>query len=382
MRATSVRLCCVSLAALSAAISAPALAQDSGEIDEIIVTAQKREQNLQDVPIVVTAVDAELLRDAGVRDIKDLQILTPGLTVTSTSSEASTTARIRGVGTVGDNPGLESSVGVVIDGVYRPRNGVGFGDLGEVERDRGAEGSARHPVRQEHLGRRHQHHHRRPELQLRRGSGAHRRQLRRARRLGLGHRPARRATRSPAACSSRAASATASSTWSPATARARETRDNDQDFCTVRGQLLFRPNDTARASASSPTTPSATRTAARAVADLRSGLARLARRAGQRRCAPARAALAARPVRPRRLRQPRHRPRIVEDGASRLRSTRPRAARASPRSRAVPQLEQPSAARTRDFTAADILYRPDRRLHRRVRQLHPGAAPGRRHRPA
>ena len=103
-------------------------------IDDIIVTAQKREQNLQDVPIVVTSLSAETLEDAGVRDIKDLQILTPGLTVTSTSSEASTTARIRGVGTVGDNPGLESSVGVVIDGVYRSRNSVGFGDLGELSR--------------------------------------------------------------------------------------------------------------------------------------------------------------------------------------------------------------------------------------------------------
>ena len=54
--------------------------------------------------------------------------------MTSTQSEAITTARIRGVGTVGDNVGLESSVGVVIDGVYRPRNSVGFGDLGELER--------------------------------------------------------------------------------------------------------------------------------------------------------------------------------------------------------------------------------------------------------
>ena len=103
-------------------------------IDDIIVTAQKREQNLQDVPIVVTSLAAETLQDAGVRDIKDLQILTPGMTVTSTQSEASTTARIRGVGTVGDNPGLESSVGVVIDGVYRSRNSVGFGDLGEMAR--------------------------------------------------------------------------------------------------------------------------------------------------------------------------------------------------------------------------------------------------------
>ncbi|HYD27515.1 TonB-dependent receptor [Brevundimonas sp.] len=116
-----------------------AAAQDTGQerattVDDIIVTAQKREQNLQDVPIVVTTLSQETLQDAGVRDIKDLQILTPGLTVTSTSSEASTTARIRGVGTVGDNPGLESSVGVVIDGVYRSRNSVGFGDLGELSR--------------------------------------------------------------------------------------------------------------------------------------------------------------------------------------------------------------------------------------------------------
>jgi len=115
--------------------SAQSASQDGpATIDDIIVTAQKREQNLQDVPIVVTSLSQETLQNAGVRDIKDLQILTPGMTVTSTSSEASTTARIRGVGTVGDNPGLESSVGVVIDGVYRSRNSVGFGDLGEMQR--------------------------------------------------------------------------------------------------------------------------------------------------------------------------------------------------------------------------------------------------------
>ena len=124
----------VVLAGLGASSAAQAQTSDIQTVDSIIVTAQKREQNLQDVPVVVTAVGAKLLQDTGVRDIKDLTILTPGLTVTSTSSEASTTARVRGVGTVGDNPGLESSVGVVIDGVYRPRNGVGFGDLGEMER--------------------------------------------------------------------------------------------------------------------------------------------------------------------------------------------------------------------------------------------------------
>jgi outer membrane receptor protein involved in Fe transport len=121
--------------------AAPAFAQETEQSDDsarsietIVVTAQKREQNLQDVPIVVTAVSEQLLQDTGVRDIKDLTLLTPGLIVTSTSNESSTTARIRGIGTVGDNPGLESSVGVVIDGVYRPRNGVSFGDLGEMER--------------------------------------------------------------------------------------------------------------------------------------------------------------------------------------------------------------------------------------------------------
>jgi outer membrane receptor protein involved in Fe transport len=103
-------------------------------VDEIVVTARKQTESLQNVPIVVTTLNRQLLQDSGVSDIKDLSRLTPGLLVTSTTSEASTTARIRGIGTVGDNPGLESSVGVVIDGVYRPRNGVSFGDLGNVER--------------------------------------------------------------------------------------------------------------------------------------------------------------------------------------------------------------------------------------------------------
>ncbi|MBI1407750.1 MAG: TonB-dependent receptor [Caulobacter sp.] len=129
-----------SAAVLSGLLATAAFAQEdpapanTNTVDAIVVTANKREQNLQDVPATVTALSGELMQDAGVKDIKDLQILTPGLTVTSTSNETVTTARIRGVGTVGDNPGLESSVGIVIDGVYRPRNGVSFGDLGELSR--------------------------------------------------------------------------------------------------------------------------------------------------------------------------------------------------------------------------------------------------------
>jgi outer membrane receptor protein involved in Fe transport len=128
------------LVLIALAATSPALAQEAATTDDavsvgdIIVTAQKREQRLQDVPVTVTVATKQLLDDAGVDDIKDLQLLTPGLTVTSTTTEGSTTARIRGIGTVGDNPGLESSVGIVIDGVYRPRNGVSFGDLGQVSR--------------------------------------------------------------------------------------------------------------------------------------------------------------------------------------------------------------------------------------------------------
>ncbi|NHK28925.1 TonB-dependent receptor [Parvularcula flava] len=122
-----------SAAAIAVAIAAPALPA-AAQVDIITVTAQKREENIQDVPISVTALSEEQLDRSGVADIKDLISITPGLMVTSTSSEASTTARIRGIGTVGDNPGLESSVGVVIDGVYRSRNSIAFSDLGEIER--------------------------------------------------------------------------------------------------------------------------------------------------------------------------------------------------------------------------------------------------------
>ncbi len=110
--------------------------KDEGKVttlSKITVRAQKRVELLQDVPITMATLPEQLLQDTGVHDIKDLQTLVPTLFVTSTTSETQTTARIRGIGTVGDNPGLESSVGIVIDGVPRARNGVAFGDLGELE---------------------------------------------------------------------------------------------------------------------------------------------------------------------------------------------------------------------------------------------------------
>jgi iron complex outermembrane recepter protein len=113
--------------------TAPVSAQ--GGLDDIIVTATKRATPLQDVPIAVTAITSATMKNSGITDIKELTSLTPSLVLTSTASEAAgTTARIRGIGTVGDNQGLESSVAVFIDGVYRSRNNVGLTELGEVER--------------------------------------------------------------------------------------------------------------------------------------------------------------------------------------------------------------------------------------------------------
>jgi outer membrane receptor protein involved in Fe transport len=104
------------------------------EDDDIVITAQGRNQVLQDVPLAVSAVSGETMQNTGGTDIRALNQLAPSLLVSSTGSEANGSARIRGIGTVGDNPGLESSVAVFVDGVYRSRTGVGLNELGEIER--------------------------------------------------------------------------------------------------------------------------------------------------------------------------------------------------------------------------------------------------------
>ncbi|NYD89665.1 TonB-dependent receptor [Sphingomonas melonis] len=109
----------------------PTVAENTSDI---VVTATRRSQRLSSVPIAVSAYGTSALRHSGATDIRQMAQLAPSLLVTSTGSEANATARLRGIGTVGDNPGLESSVAVFIDGVYRSRTGSGLNDLGEVER--------------------------------------------------------------------------------------------------------------------------------------------------------------------------------------------------------------------------------------------------------
>ena len=154
MRKSLVWVAGVSLAALAFAPTA-ALAQAATDTaddanaevtdpNEIIVTAQGRAQELADVPVAISAVNAESLKNSGANDIRQLNQLAPSLLVSSTGSEANGSARIRGIGTVGDNPGLESSVPVFIDGVYRSRSGIGLNELGEIDRievQRGPQGT-------------------------------------------------------------------------------------------------------------------------------------------------------------------------------------------------------------------------------------------------
>ncbi|MCB1733218.1 MAG: TonB-dependent receptor, partial [Halieaceae bacterium] len=80
-------------------------------LEEVIVTAQKREQSLQDVPIAVAAFSNEMLQKAGVKDMFELQANDPSLVVGQGHNASTSSFGIRGVFTSSNNFGLESSVG-------------------------------------------------------------------------------------------------------------------------------------------------------------------------------------------------------------------------------------------------------------------------------
>lgn len=102
--------------------------------NEIIVTASKRSQTLQDTPIAVSVTSAADLQNAQIRDLIDLQSAVPSLRVSQLQSSANTNFIIRGFGNGANNAGIEPSVGVFIDGVYRSRSAAQIGDLPNVER--------------------------------------------------------------------------------------------------------------------------------------------------------------------------------------------------------------------------------------------------------
>ncbi|MCH8101481.1 MAG: TonB-dependent receptor [Proteobacteria bacterium] len=103
-------------------------------LEEIIVTASKRPQTLQEIPVAVSVITANDLKQTQILDIKDLQFLVPSLRVDTLQSSGNTNFRIRGFGNGANNAGIEPSVGVFIDGVYRSRTASALADLPNLER--------------------------------------------------------------------------------------------------------------------------------------------------------------------------------------------------------------------------------------------------------
>ena len=111
-------------------------AQNSSKLmlEEVVVTAQKREQSLQDVPLAVSAISGDTMREAGVTDMSGVAQQMPSLQVVPSTSPATASYRIRGVGNIGNIPTFEPAVGVFQDGAYRSRPLFSASEFFDIER--------------------------------------------------------------------------------------------------------------------------------------------------------------------------------------------------------------------------------------------------------
>jgi iron complex outermembrane recepter protein len=114
---------------------APPLAEnrEPPSLEDVIVTAQKRPENLQTVPLAVTAITADSLDQAHINNATDIGRLATSLQYAENASVRGTGFQVRGVGTQTFSNGLEQSVGTVVDGVVMARNGMGVDDLFDVD---------------------------------------------------------------------------------------------------------------------------------------------------------------------------------------------------------------------------------------------------------
>lgn len=113
--------------------SSPVLAKESA-LEEIVVTAQKREQNIMDVPVAVSVLTNESLEASGVTEVRDLAIISPSINYQSGVSSSNQNIRIRGVGGGAFASGFESSVGTMIDGVVTGPGGASLSEFWDVDR--------------------------------------------------------------------------------------------------------------------------------------------------------------------------------------------------------------------------------------------------------
>lgn len=132
--------------AQSPASDAGPVAEPVVGLDEIVVTAQKRSENLQTVPIAITAMSGEALQSKGIENISDLGPAIPNVVVSGASSVGNAAASffIRGIGLERSTLGMEAGVGLYIDDVYYGRSAGGFLnllDMAQIEVLRGPQGT-------------------------------------------------------------------------------------------------------------------------------------------------------------------------------------------------------------------------------------------------
>ncbi|MGB0669780.1 MAG: TonB-dependent receptor, partial [Porticoccaceae bacterium] len=115
--------------------AASATAQDAGwQLEEVVVTAQKREEKLSDVPVAVTALTSEQIDSAYANNIEGLQSMVPSVSYRKGNTTRNSALTVRGIGTISFSIAAEPSVSTVVDGVVLGRSGQAFGDLYDLER--------------------------------------------------------------------------------------------------------------------------------------------------------------------------------------------------------------------------------------------------------
>lgn len=128
-------LLCLSIASLlCATLQNPAYSQEAMVLEEVVVTARRRAESLQETPVAVTALDASALRDAGVRNLADLNQLAPNIDVSAANGSApAANVYIRGVGQRNTGANIDSGVGIYVDDVYLGRPDGALLDLNDVQ---------------------------------------------------------------------------------------------------------------------------------------------------------------------------------------------------------------------------------------------------------
>lgn len=132
VRGRAMLLASVAWAAGGAAIAQDQRGQEATTLDEVIVTATKRNQTVLEAPVSVSVVTAETIRNSGATNFSELSTLVPSVVFSSQQSPVQSNVGMRGVTTAGGSAALEPSVGIYVDGVFTDRTAIGIGDFNDI----------------------------------------------------------------------------------------------------------------------------------------------------------------------------------------------------------------------------------------------------------